>query len=59
MGGQPHAPDGVIEAMEHPGRRFVLSVQWHPENHQGQPCNFDPLFDAFVESGAPSVDRGR
>ena len=52
-----HAPDGVIEAMEHPGRRFVLSVQWHPENHQGQPCNFDPLFDTFVEAARRSVDR--
>ncbi|MFS8640616.1 MAG: gamma-glutamyl-gamma-aminobutyrate hydrolase family protein [Symbiobacteriaceae bacterium] len=45
-----HAPDGVIEAMEHPERRFVLSVQWHPENFQGQPYNFDSLFEAFVDA---------
>jgi putative glutamine amidotransferase len=25
------APDGVIEAIEMPGRRFCLGVQWHPE----------------------------
>ncbi len=25
------APDGVIEALELPGKRFVLAVQWHPE----------------------------
>ena len=25
------APDGVIEAIEHPGQRFCLGVQWHPE----------------------------
>lgn len=25
------APDGVIEAVELPGARFVLGVQWHPE----------------------------
>ncbi|MFO1068981.1 MAG: gamma-glutamyl-gamma-aminobutyrate hydrolase family protein [Geminicoccaceae bacterium] len=25
------APDGVIEAIEVPGRRFCLGVQWHPE----------------------------
>jgi putative glutamine amidotransferase len=25
------APDGVIEGLEDPGRRFVLGVQWHPE----------------------------
>lgn len=25
------APDGVIEAVEHPDHRFALGVQWHPE----------------------------
>lgn len=25
------APDGVIEAIEDPSRRFCLGVQWHPE----------------------------
>ena len=25
------APDGVIEGIEHPGHRFALGVQWHPE----------------------------
>jgi putative glutamine amidotransferase len=24
-------PDGVVEAVEVPGERFVLAVQWHPE----------------------------
>src|SRR5438067_318898 len=24
--------DGVIEAIERPGARFCLGVQWHPEN---------------------------
>jgi putative glutamine amidotransferase len=26
-----HAPDGVIEAAEMPGHRWLLCVQWHPE----------------------------
>ncbi|WP_309232252.1 gamma-glutamyl-gamma-aminobutyrate hydrolase family protein [Micromonospora tarensis] len=26
------AADGVIEVVEDPARRFVLGVQWHPEN---------------------------
>ncbi|WP_426244479.1 gamma-glutamyl-gamma-aminobutyrate hydrolase family protein [Nocardioides sp. LHG3406-4] len=26
-----HASDGTLEAMERPGRRFWLAVQWHPE----------------------------
>ena len=25
------AEDGLAEAVEHPGRRFALGVQWHPE----------------------------
>ena len=25
------APDGVIEGIEDPGRRFCIGVQWHPE----------------------------
>jgi len=44
------APDGVIEAMEHPTARFALSVQWHPENFQGRDFNFDTLFRAFVDA---------
>ncbi len=42
------APDGVIEGIEAPGRRFALGVQWHPEGM----FNTDPLarrlFAAFV-----------
>lgn len=42
------APDGINEALEHPGYRFVLSVQWHPENFAGRPYSFAPLFEAFI-----------
>jgi putative glutamine amidotransferase len=42
------APDGVIEGIEDPGRRFCLGVQWHPE------FLIDPgdarLFAALVEA---------
>jgi putative glutamine amidotransferase len=42
------APDGVIEGVEHPGHRFALGVQWHPE-YGVDPA--DPLiFRAFVEA---------
>ncbi|MEW2517466.1 gamma-glutamyl-gamma-aminobutyrate hydrolase family protein [Actinacidiphila alni] len=27
-----HADDGTVEAVEVPGARFALGVQWHPEN---------------------------
>lgn len=30
------APDGVIEAVEHPDKHFVIGVQWHPEWLQDQ-----------------------
>jgi putative glutamine amidotransferase len=46
------APDGVNEAMELPGERFVLSVQWHPENFHGRPYSFDDIFDAFVAAAS-------
>lgn len=39
------APDGTLEAMEHPAARFRLAVQWHPEAGQD-----DRLFDAFVQA---------
>ncbi len=39
------APDGVIEALELPGKRFVLAVQWHPEARTDGPDA--RLFDAF------------
>jgi putative glutamine amidotransferase len=43
------APDGVIEAVEDPGRRFCLGVQWHPENFY-RTGEFRPLFEGFVEA---------
>jgi putative glutamine amidotransferase len=43
------APDGVIEAIEDPGRRFCLGVQWHPENFW-RTGEFRTLFEAFVQA---------
>jgi gamma-glutamyl-gamma-aminobutyrate hydrolase PuuD len=37
------AQDGVVEAMELPGRNWVVGVQWHPEVFAGA-----ALFEAFV-----------
>jgi putative glutamine amidotransferase len=49
------APDGIIEALELPGKRFALAVQWHPED---RPETLDhKLFEAFAEavtSAAPA-----
>ncbi|MBE1237896.1 gamma-glutamyl-gamma-aminobutyrate hydrolase family protein [Phaeovibrio sulfidiphilus] len=42
------APDGVIEGIEDPSRRFCIGVQWHPE-YSISPAD-DALFRAFVEA---------
>jgi putative glutamine amidotransferase len=45
------APDGVVEGIEHPGRRFCVGVQWHPENFW-RTGEFRALFERFVEAAA-------
>lgn len=43
------APDGIVEAVEWEGNRFVVAVQWHPEMMEGKMANIRPIFNAFVE----------
>jgi gamma-glutamyl-gamma-aminobutyrate hydrolase PuuD len=45
------APDGIIEGLELPGRRWVLAVQWHPERDEVAE-RFRSLFAAFVAEAA-------
>jgi putative glutamine amidotransferase len=50
------APDGVIEGLWHPGMRFGLGVQWHPEMLAGHEPLHAALFSAFVTAaGVPSA----
>ena len=42
------AEDGTIEAMEIPGRQFVLGVQWHPEDQALTDRRQLDLFRAFA-----------
>jgi gamma-glutamyl-gamma-aminobutyrate hydrolase PuuD len=42
------AEDGTIEAIEFPGRRYVLGVQWHPENQAPMDPEQARLFQSFV-----------
>jgi putative glutamine amidotransferase len=44
------AEDGIIEAIEMPGRRFCLGVQWHPEAMWQSAPRQKLLFKAFVQS---------
>ncbi|MGH7124788.1 MAG: gamma-glutamyl-gamma-aminobutyrate hydrolase family protein [Stellaceae bacterium] len=42
------APDGIIEGIEEPSRRFCIGVQWHPE--YGISDADRRLFAAFIEA---------
>jgi putative glutamine amidotransferase len=42
------AADGTVEALEAPGKQFVLGVQWHPENLAPARPAHRRLFEAFV-----------
>jgi putative glutamine amidotransferase len=46
------APDGVIEAVEMPQPRFVIGVQWHPEELMEDDLGMRGLFQVFVEEAA-------
>jgi putative glutamine amidotransferase len=46
------APDGTIEAIEAPGPRFLLGVQWHAEGLLAVPRH-RALFEALVAAAAP------
>jgi putative glutamine amidotransferase len=43
------SPDGVLEASEDPDRRFLLTVQWHPEDLIDRPEHLR-LFAALVQA---------
>lgn len=40
--------DGTIEAVERPDKRFVIGVQWHPENQSATDKRQAKLFQAFA-----------
>ena len=44
------APDGVIEGIEDPRRRFCIGVQWHPE--YGLSDGDRRIFAAFIAACA-------
>jgi putative glutamine amidotransferase len=47
-----HAPDGVIEAVELPGHRFAVGVQWHPEWLHDRRPEMRRLFEALVQAAS-------
>jgi putative glutamine amidotransferase len=45
-----HAPDGLIEGIESDAERFLIGVQWHPEELAPTRPDMRRLFSAFVEA---------
>jgi putative glutamine amidotransferase len=44
------SPDGVVEGLERPDKRFALAVQWHPEDRVATAAGDQQLFAAFAEA---------
>ena len=44
------APDGVIEAVEHSRCKWIVGVQWHPEDNAAESADQQRLFDSFIRS---------
>ena len=44
------SPDGLIEAVHMPGKRFVWAVQWHPEYLFDKEADSLVLFKAFINT---------
>lgn len=56
------SPDGVIEAIHHPGYEFLAGVQWHPEFHDPRDPALlptEPLMNALLGAAAVRRDLGR
>jgi putative glutamine amidotransferase len=56
------APDGTVEAIEDPGRRFLIGVQWHAETLVHRPAEaalFRRFVDACRDDGAAHERAGR
>ena len=43
------ADDGIVEGTEMPSARWVVGVQWHPEDDDGSASDRRALFTAFVD----------
>jgi putative glutamine amidotransferase len=44
------APDGIIESVEIPDKRFYVGVQWHPEEMSFGREDMMGLFASFVKA---------
>lgn len=44
------APDGIVEAVWMPAKRFVWAVQWHPEFSHRADSNQRRILSAFIDA---------
>lgn len=51
-----YATDGLVEAVEMPGRLFFMGTQWHPEFF---PVRMGLLFKAFIDAAATRYEQRR
>jgi len=49
--------DGLVEAIEEAGPRWVVGVQWHPEDTSARDAEQQRLFGAFVAAARASGER--
>ena len=47
--------DGIVEAVELPGKRYVRAVQWHPEFSYVRDESSKKIFEEFVRSAASAL----
>ena len=52
------APDGIVEAVYMPGRRFLWAVQWHPEFSFRTDENSRKIFRAFTDAARAARSGG-
>lgn len=45
-----HAPDGVVEAIEIPSKRFAIGLQWHQEGFTNSDHAGNRIFQSFVDA---------
>ena len=51
------ADDGVVEGTEHPGKTWVVGVQWHPEDSDGNEADRMALFAELVRFSRKQQSR--
>lgn len=52
-----YSEDGIIEALEYPGKTFNVGVQWHPEISYSFDDNSRKLIDFFIQEASKNKEK--